>query len=90
MGKNDEYRQEILRKLMRELKSVYDDRDFVCGTLSIAQTTENWLELLDYIEMTREDGEEVSSDNIILLALALHKETIAKNERRGKVAAAML
>lgn len=66
--------RQIRLQLMRELKFIYDNKDFVCGVTSIAGSGEIWQELLDYIYLVRKDGEEVSSDNIQLLALALRRE----------------
>lgn len=77
--------------LMRELKNIYDDKDFVCGSVSIARTPENWKEMLDYIHITQEDGEVISSDDLLLLALSLRKEADDRSRRiLGKNVAAML
>ena len=76
---------------MRELKSIYDNKDFVCGTVSIAGNAENWSKILEYINLLREEGQEIKSDNILLLALNLSRdnnkqESIASVARKVSVA----
>ncbi|MBR1634263.1 MAG: hypothetical protein IJ682_04275 [Lachnospiraceae bacterium] len=80
MMKRDDDKQ-IRLKLMRELKSIYDNKDFVCGVICIAGSRRIWQELLNYIYFAQEGGEEVSSDNIQLLALALRRESDEKKLR---------
>ena len=81
----------IKKQLMRELKSIYDNKDFVCGTVSIAGNAENWSKILEYINLLREEGQEIKSDNILLLALNLSRdnnkqESIASVARKVSVA----
>ena len=66
-------------RLMNELKTIYDNKNFVCGTISIAGYEEIWSMILDYIHSLQEQGEEISSDDIQLLALKLRKEYDEQN-----------
>ena len=83
----------LKRTLMQELKKIYDDKDFVCGTVTIAQNESNWRKILDYIRISEQEEQEVSSDDVLALALVLRKESdsgSSKGRKYSKVAAAML
>ena len=72
--------KEIRLKLMRELKKIYDNKDFVCGSVAIAKTVDNWNYILDFIQTAARLGEPITSDEIQLLALSLRKETDSKSK----------
>ena len=79
--------------LFSELKRIWNNRDFVYGTISIAGCKENWIELLNYIHMSESDGDLISSDDIQLLAIALRREYDKKQDiglLKRNVAAAVL
>ena len=54
-------------KLFSALRSLYNNRDFVVGAMSYARSDEDRKKLLDYIE----NGEDVTVESILLLALHL-------------------
>ena len=62
------------RELVKELKSIRDDKDFVCGAMSNAGGDKAWEVMLDFIKMARRRGDELSSDTILLLSLDLAEE----------------
>ena len=62
------------RELVRELKRIRDDKDFVCGAMSNAGSDKAWEVMLDYIKMARRRGDELTSDTILLLSLDLAEE----------------
>ena len=82
----------VKRKLMIELKKIYDDKDFVCSTISIAKTEKAWRTILDYIHTAKEYGDDISSDNIQLIAIHLRDEEDKKQQAktRRRIAAATL
>ena len=57
--------------LMKLLKEIYNDRDFVCGSMTVAGTEENWQEMIDFINTARERNDEITSDDLAALAVAL-------------------
>lgn len=65
---NAPYKYEKL--LIRELKKINDDRDFILGVLSDAKTEENFKICLDYINQ----GIDVTEPNLLMLSLDLDKE----------------
>ena len=80
MKKEEE--KKVRLELMRKLKEIYDDRDFVCGTVSVARDPEIWVELLHCIKVLEDEEERISSDDILALALILRKEA---DERKASV-----
>lgn len=68
-------------KLMRELKRIYDDKDFVVGVATISGYDSVRKEILDYIHSVEEDGGIASPDDITALALSLRKEI--ENDENG-------
>ncbi len=65
---------EIRRELMKELKNIYDNEDFVCSTVDIARTEDAWNTIIDYIRTARLNGDNVTSDEIQLIAIRLREE----------------
>lgn len=59
------------KKLMRLLKDIYDDHDFVCGTMSNCGREEAWVEMCKFIEYANEHEEQITSDDILALSLSL-------------------
>ena len=74
----------LKKELMTELKQIWNNKDFVCGAMSNASTEENWLYMLDYIKESKKTGKAVSSDDILLLSLALSSDE--KSSKELKVA----
>ena len=67
---------EIGKELMRLLKEIYDNQDFVCGAMSNAGSEKAWEKMRDYIVYAKAHEHEVSSDELLLLSLSLgEKET---------------
>ena len=62
------------RELMHLLKDIYDDHDFVCGTMSVAGSEEAWVKMRDYILYAKGTGHPVSSEDMIALSSALREE----------------
>lgn len=75
----------IRLQLFEKLCEFYDDKDFVIGVMSSAVSDGDAQTLLDYMN----NGDDVTAENIILLALELDishekaKAYDAKEERRG-------
>lgn len=88
MDEND-----VMRRLMKRLQRIYDNKDFVCGTISIARDVSVWQELLDSIETLEREQEPISSDDILALTIALRRDAdrvdLVKASNR-RIAAAML
>ncbi len=62
------------KQLMDMLKEIWYDRDFVCGTMSNAPNDAAWKKMIDYIQIAKRRGEEVTSDDILALSIVLGKE----------------
>ncbi len=62
---------DIGKALMKMLKEIYNDHDFVCGVMSNCGGEEAWKELYNYISFSNEHKEVVTSDDILALSLAL-------------------
>ena len=62
------------QKLADKLREIYDDKDFVFCTIAIAKTERAWTTILDFIETSEKLEENISSDNIQILALRLRDE----------------
>ncbi len=56
---------------MKELKNIYDDHDFVCGTMSNCGGEDAWRRILDFITFAKGHGETVTSDDVLALSLSL-------------------
>ncbi len=69
---------EIGKKLMNLLKEIYDDHDFVCGTMSNCGE-EGWEKMCEYITFARENGKIVTSDEVLALSLVLGNGEKNKN-----------
>lgn len=76
---NDPYKYEKL--LISELKKINDDRDFILGILSFAETEENFKKCLEFIEQ----GVEVTEPNLLMLATDLGNEGPSAYEKYWKV-----
>lgn len=59
----------IRDKLIEALKTVYNERNFIIGVMSFARRSDDRKEILKFIEK----GEDVTPENISLLALHLHQ-----------------
>ena len=64
----------IKSELVRELRNIYDNKDFVCGVVSNAGYEHAWSILLDYIRTANRLGEDISTDHLLLLSLDLRDE----------------
>lgn len=83
----------IRKKLMAELKNIYDDKDFVCSTSSILGNERNRKKMLEFLQAAKERGEDVTSDDVLLMAMEMREEEDNRRGSRGKkryVRAAML
>lgn len=61
---------ETKNDLISRLKEIYRDRDFVIGVMSAATHSEDQKAILDFIEK----GDEVTVENIIVLAVHLKQK----------------
>ena len=59
--------KEIANALFAKLKQIYNSRDFVLGVMSNATHPDDRKTILDFIEK----GEEVTTENLILLSVDL-------------------
>lgn len=53
------------------LRTVYDDDDFVEGVIGEAANEENRSVIVDFIEKAHEVGDELRSDDLLMLAIYL-------------------
>ena len=75
---DDPYKYE--RLLISELKEINNDRDFILGILSFAETEENFKKCLEFIEQ----GVEVTEPNLLMLATDLGNEGPSAYEKYWK------
>ena len=75
---DDPYKYE--RLLISELKKINDDRDFILGVLSFAETEENFKKCLEFIEQSVE----VTEPNLLMLATDLGNEGPSAYEKYWK------
>ena len=68
------------KELMRLLKEIYDNQDFVCGAMSNAGGEDAWIKMRDYILYAKANKLDVSSDDLLLLSLDLGENGDAQNE----------
>lgn len=64
------------KELMQLLKEIYNNKDFVCGAMSVAGSEDAWEKMRDYIMCARENGHQVTSDDILALSLFLKEESL--------------
>ena len=69
---------------------IYDNKDFVCGVVSNAGYEHAWSILLDYIRTAKQLGEDLSTDNLLLLSLDLRDDEEKRiNNHHFRTSAAM-
>ena len=56
------------------LREIYDERDFVCGTMSNCGGEEAWKKMYQFITYANDHNESISSDDVLALSLILGKE----------------
>lgn len=61
---------ELKKELIKKLESISDDRDFILSVINSARHTDDRKAVIDFID----NGEDVTYENIILLALTLYEE----------------
>lgn len=66
--------EEILEKKLRE---IWDDDDYVLG-IKIISGSENWQKIIDFLAIAKEQGDDVTSEDISRLALIFKKERLNK------------
>ena len=66
--------ESIRAEVEKYLRSVYDDDDFVYGTVACAKTPENWDTMLRFVAKAEELGDEVTHDDIIALSIVLKRK----------------
>ena len=59
------------KTLMSLLKEIDDDHDFVCGSMSNAVTESAWKKMIDFIQTAKQQGDSISTDDILALSLVL-------------------
>ncbi|MBR1598526.1 MAG: ribonuclease HI [Lachnospiraceae bacterium] len=68
------------KKLMNLLREIYDDHDFVCGTMSNCGGEEAWGKMYQFITYANAHNESISSDDVLALSLILGKEMDIRNK----------
>ncbi|MBQ5904399.1 MAG: hypothetical protein IIW88_00835 [Clostridia bacterium] len=63
-------RQQIKNQLVNKLKTISEDREFILSVINSARHTDDRKTVIEYID----NGEDVSYENVILLALTLYEE----------------
>lgn len=71
--------QPVAASLSQLLRDIYDDDDFVDGVIAIARNDENRSIITAFIEYARRIGDEVTSDDVLMLALRLAHDGPIKN-----------
>ena len=66
-------------ELIKELREIWDNKDFVCGAISNAGTEDAWEEMYDYIMGKKKSRELITSDEILLLSLELSSDNKYNN-----------
>ena len=61
-------------KLRERLKHIWDDKDFINGTICLLEDELYVSKMIDYLEIAKERGDEVTSDDVLALALIFDKE----------------
>ena len=61
---------ELKNKLIKKLESISKDREFILSVINSARHTDDRKAIIDFID----NGEDVTYENIILLALTLYEE----------------
>ena len=79
----------IKKELVQELRAIYDNKDFVCGAISNAGGEDAWKVMLDYIRTSKQLGDSLTSDDILLLSLDLREDNTALTQKKN-VRVAML
>ncbi len=72
-------------ELIKELRGIWDNKDFVCGAISNAGTEDAWEEMYDYIMKKKKSEKIITSDEILLLSLELSSDN-KHNNRDNMVA----
>lgn len=62
---------ETAKRLEPKLRELYNTDDFVQGIVLIAGTDENLEKISDYIELAKEAGDDITSDEVTNFALFL-------------------
>lgn len=65
-----EKRAEIKNKLIKKLKTISKDEEFILSIINFAKHIDDRKTIINYIE----SGDDVSYENVILLALTLYEE----------------
>lgn len=81
---------DIRKELAKELKTIYNNKDFVCGTIAILRYDTLITTMLDFLKIARKKNEAITSDGIQLLALDLRDEEESKQNTKKRYMAAML
>lgn len=68
---------ETKKDLIAELKKIYYNKDFVIGIMSAATHIEDQKTILDFIKK----GDEVTVENLIVLAVHLRQQRLGVNQR---------
>lgn len=71
--------QSVAASLAQLLRDIYDDDDFVDGVIAVARNDENRSIITAFIEYARNIGDEVTSDDVLMLALRLAHDGPIKN-----------
>lgn len=66
-------------KLRGLLKDIWNDKDFINGTICGLEDEEYIVKMIEFIEMSREMGDHITSDDVLLLTVVFDKER-EKNE----------
>ncbi len=61
-------------KLRGLLKDIWDDKDFINGTICGLKDEEHIVKMTEFIEMSREKGDRITSDDVLLLTVVFNKE----------------
>ena len=61
-------------KLRNLLKEIWNDKDFINGTICGLKDEEHIAKMIDFIEISREKGDCISSDDVLLLTVVFNKE----------------
>ena len=77
---------ETERKLMKRIKSIWSDRNSVCGVKSGLRQADKVYKMLDFLLIAEKRGEKYTPDQIMALTIALRKQGNKNGFTKGAVA----
>ena len=76
------------KKLMQMLREIDDRGDFVAGVVSNAPDDTAWQQMIDFLNVAKDEGKEVTYEMMVNLSVMLGKEFDERKttERKARIA----